>query len=184
MLFRDFSYFNYPYNRNLGNIRTFVKTTSYETHSYFYRMYAALPLRSAESQRKVIDRPPFCVRNTTSIEVSKVVLSDTATVLHIYAKYHPKFWIKIASSSYLKDNNGETYPLRSGIGITPDREFWMPESGEAEFQLVFPPLLANATSIDFSEGSEVEQGFSIWGIQLKARNCPNLNCPKGQPYIR
>ena len=25
MLFRDFSYFNYPYNRNLGNIRTFVK---------------------------------------------------------------------------------------------------------------------------------------------------------------
>lgn len=25
MLSRDFSYFNYPYNRNLGNIRTFVK---------------------------------------------------------------------------------------------------------------------------------------------------------------
>lgn len=25
MLFRNFSYFNYPYNRNLGNIRTFVK---------------------------------------------------------------------------------------------------------------------------------------------------------------
>jgi hypothetical protein len=25
MLFRDFSYFNYPCNRNLGNIRTFVK---------------------------------------------------------------------------------------------------------------------------------------------------------------
>lgn len=25
MLFQDFSYFNYPHNRNLGNIRTFVK---------------------------------------------------------------------------------------------------------------------------------------------------------------
>lgn len=134
------------------------------------------PLKAKE---KVIDRPPFCVRNTTSIEVSKVVLSDTATVLHIYAKYHPKFWIKIASSSYLKDNNGETYPLRSGIGITPDREFWMPESGEAEFQLVFPPLLANATSIDFSEGSEVEQGFSIWGIQLKSKKLPELELPEG-----
>ena len=133
------------------------------------------PLKAKE---KVIDRPPFCVRNTTSIEVSKVVLNDTATVLHIYAKYHPKFWIKIASSSYLKDNNGETYPLRSGIGITPDREFWMPESGEAEFQLVFPSLLANATSIDFSEGSEVEQGFSIWGIQLKSKKLPELELPE------
>ena len=139
-------------------------------------LYLCAPLKAKE---KVIDRPPFCVRNTTSIEVSKVVLSDTATVLHIYAKYHPKFWIKIASSSYLKDNNGETYPLRSGIGITPDREFWMPESGEAEFQLVFPPLLANATSIDFSEGSEVEQGFSIWGIQLKSKKLPELELPEG-----
>lgn len=132
---------------------------------------------TTQAKNRVIDQPPFCVRNTTSIEVSKVVTSDTATVLHIYAKYRPKYWIKIASGSYLKDNNGETYQLRSGIGITPDKEFWMPESGEAEFQLVFPPVAANASSIDFTEGDS-EGAFSIWGIQLKGNKLPDLVLPK------
>lgn len=76
-----------------------------------------------QAKNRVIEKPPFCVRNTTSIEVSEIILSDTATVLHIYAKYRPKNWIRIASGSYLQDNNGETYLLRSGIGITPDKEF-------------------------------------------------------------
>lgn len=34
-----------------------------------------------QAKNRVIDQPPFIVRNTTSIEVSKVVISDTATVL-------------------------------------------------------------------------------------------------------
>ena len=33
---------------------------------------------------------------------------------------------------------GALYPIRKGVGITLDKEFWMPESGEAEFQLLFP----------------------------------------------
>lgn len=131
-----------------------------------------------QAKNKVIEQPPFIVSSTTSIEVSKVEISDTATVLHIYAKYRPKNWIKIAAGSYLKDNNGETYPLRSGIGITPDKEFWMPESGEAEFQLVFPPLPASVTSVDFTEGADIENGFSIWGIQLKGKNLPKLILPQ------
>ena len=131
----------------------------------------------AKTKNKVIDCPPFCVSNTTSIEVSRIELSDTATVLHIDAQYRPHYWIKIAQNSYLKDNNGETYPLRAGIGITPDKEFWMPDSGKATFQLVFPPLSASATSIDFTEGEEVEEGFCIWGIQLKSKKLPPLELP-------
>ncbi|WP_291528368.1 TlpA family protein disulfide reductase [Bacteroides sp. UBA939] len=131
-----------------------------------------------QATNKVIEQPPFIVSNTTSIEVGQVNISDTATILHIYARYRPKNWIKIATGSYLTDNNGEIYQLRSGIGITPDKEFWMPESGEAEFQLVFPPLPDSATSIDFTEGADVEGGFSIWGIQLKGKKLPELVLPK------
>lgn len=148
---------------------------------HFHLLIASLLLcigSTLQAKERVIDRPPFCVRNTTSIEVSKVVISDTATVLHVYAKYRPHNWIQIAPESYLKDNNGETYQLRSGIGITPGKEFWMPESGEAEFQLVFPPLSANATSIDFTEGEKVENGFSIWGIELKGKKLPMLLLPQ------
>lgn len=68
--------------------------------------------------------------------------------------------------------------MRSGIDITPDKGFWLPESGEAEFQLVFPPLPDNVSSIDFTEGEKVENGFSIWGIQLKSKKLPELVLPK------
>lgn len=131
----------------------------------------------AQAKERVIDRPPFIAWSSTSIEIDKIALSDTATVLHIKAFYRPKNWIKVASGSFLRVSNGEMYPLQRGVGITPDKEFWMPESGEAEFQLVFPPLPAGITTVDFSEGDS-EGAFQIWGIQLKGKNLPQLILPK------
>lgn len=122
-------------------------------------------LSMTQAKDRVIDRPSFLAWSSTSIEVDKMVISDTATVVHIKAFYRPKNWIKIAKGSFLKDNNGQLYPIRNGIGITLDQEFWMPESGEGEFQLVFPPIPEAVTSVDFSEG-DFDGAFKIWGIQL------------------
>lgn len=130
-----------------------------------------------QAKEKTIKCPPFLAWNSQSIEVDKVVMSDTATVLHIKAYYRPKYWIRISSKSFLRDNNGETYPLRAGIGITPDKEFWMPETGEAEFQLSFPPLPKSVTTIDFSEGDQIEGAYKIWGIQLTGKALPPLMLP-------
>lgn len=131
-------------------------------------------LVSCSLDNRVIEKPVFLASNTTSIEVSKVTLTDSTTVLDIFARYQPKYWIRIAGSSYLTDDKGNTYPVQSGIGIELDKEFWMPESGEAEFQLVFPRLRNGAKYFDFSEGPEVEGGFSIWGVQLKSNELPEL----------
>lgn len=133
---------------------------------------------SLAAKERVIERPSFLVASTNSIEVSRIVLNDTATVLHIYANYHPGYWIKIASGSFLQDNNGETYPLLEGIGITPDEELWMPQSGETEFQLRFPPLPAHTTSVNFSEGKDIENGYNIWGIRLDGKPLPPLELPQ------
>lgn len=128
-----------------------------------------------QAQERIIEQPPFTAWSSTSIEIDKVALSDTATVLHIKAFYRPKNWIRIASGSFLKGSDGELYPLRYGIGITPDQEFWMPESGQAEFKLVFPPLPKDITFINFSEG-DTEGAFKIWGIQLDGK-LPKLKLP-------
>ena len=135
-------------------------------------------LVSCSLDNRVIEKPVFLASNTTSIEVSKVTLTDSTTVLDIFARYQPKYWIRIAGSSYLTDDKGNTYPVQSGIGIELDKEFWMPESGEAEFQLVFPRLRNGAKYFNFSEGPEVEGGFSIWGVQLKSNELPELQLPK------
>lgn len=135
-------------------------------------------LAGCSKDNRIIEKPVFLASNTTSIEVSKVTLTDSTTVLDIFARYRPKYWIRIASGSCLTDDKGNTYPLQSGIGIDLDKEFWMPESGEAEFQLVFPRLRNGAKYFDFSEGPEVEGGFNIWGVQLKSNELPELKLPK------
>ncbi|MDR0894703.1 MAG: TlpA family protein disulfide reductase [Prevotellaceae bacterium] len=118
------------------------------------------------NNRGVIENPQVLGTNTTSIEVGLIELTDTATVLHIDAAYRPHNWIRIASGSFLRDNTGGKYAIRAGDGIELDKEFWMPDSGRATFNLIFQPIPATATSVDFSEGDDVEGGFEIWGIQL------------------
>ena len=131
----------------------------------------------AQAKDRIVERPPFLAQNSSSIEIDKIVMSDTVTTVYIKAFYRPKYWIKIATGSVLKDNNGILYPIRKGIGITLDKEFWMPESGEAEFQLTFPPIPQNVTRLDFSEG-DFEGAYKIWGIQLDKKSFGKFKLPK------
>lgn len=130
-----------------------------------------------QAKDRVIERPPFLAWSSSSIEIDKIVMSDTVTTVYIKAFYRPKNWIKIATGSFFKDNNGTLYPIRKGVGITLDKEFWMPESGEAEFQLLFPPIPESVTSLDFSEG-DFEGAYKIWGIQLDEKKNRKSPLPK------
>lgn len=132
---------------------------------------------TVQAKERVIERPPFLAWNSPSIEFDKIVINDTATTVYVKAFYRPKYWIKIATGSFLKDNNGVLYPIRKGIGITLDKEFWMPDSGKAEFQLLFPPIQSNATSLDFSEG-DFDGAYKIWGIQLDKKAFNKAKLPK------
>ena len=131
-------------------------------------LFCTICIVQVEAKDRVIKCTPFTAWSSTTIEIEKIVINDTATTLHIKAFYEPKNWIKVATGSFLKDNNGTIYPIRKGVGITLDQEFWMPESGEAEFQLIFPPLPPNITRVDFIEGND-ERAFKIWGIQLNKK---------------
>lgn len=128
-----------------------------------------------QAKERIIEHPPFLGWNGSTIEIDKIVLNDTETVLHIKAFYRPKNWIKMDTKTYLIADSGEKFQITGTNGIPLDKEFYMPESGEAEFTLTFPPLPPSVKSIDFVE--EVERGWHIWGIQLKDKNLPKLELP-------
>lgn len=128
------------------------------------------------ANERIIERPPFISWSSGSIEIDRIILSDTATVLNIKAFYRPKNWIQIAPETFLTDDSGRQYTIRAGDGITLGKEFWMPDSGEAEFRLIFPPLPRGVKYVDFSEGDHIEGAFKIWGIQLDG-NLPPLELP-------
>lgn len=136
-----------------------------------------LLLASCTPENRVIEHPIYTARNNNTIEVSKVSLTDSTTVLDIQATFTPGYWIKIVSNTLLTDDKGNIYPLTSSNGIDLDKEFWMPESGEATFQLVFPPLKRGVKTIDFIEGADVSDGYRIWNIQLK-ETTQKISIPK------
>ena len=42
-------------------------------------------LCSIQAQERKVNQPPFIVRNTSTVEINQITLSDTATVLDIKA---------------------------------------------------------------------------------------------------
>ena len=94
-----------------------------------------------QAKDRVIERPPFLAWSSNSIEIDKIVMSDTVTTVYIKAFYRPKYWIKIATGSFLKDNNGMLYPIRKGV-----ESHWIRNSGcrnreKRSFNSYFPQYL-------------------------------------------
>lgn len=133
---------------------------------------------SQPAPEKVIVKPQILAVNNNVLEIDSIVRTDSSTVLHIQAFYRPKYWIKIDPKSFLTDNLGQTYPIQKGVGIDLGKEFWMPESGQTAFQLVFPPLQTKATYVDFSEG-DYQGAYGLWGIQLTNQKKLQIKLPDG-----
>jgi thiol-disulfide isomerase/thioredoxin len=114
----------------------------------------------------VIEQPVFESWNSDVIQIEKIEMNDTATVMHVHAFYRPNNWIRIDKESYIrKSGSDEKWPITKSEGIELNKEFYMPQSGETTFKLIFPALPPDVTTIDFIE-SDCEACFKIWGIHL------------------
>ena len=144
----------------------------------FYFLIALLALTACTSQpeSKTVELPPAAFANTRSLEIAKVTLTDSVTVLDVEAFFTPNYWIRVVSDSYLQAD-GKKYMIRRGEGIDLDSLFWMPESGEASFKLLFEPLPINTKQFDFIE-SDCEDCFKIYGVDLVNKEMPQPKLPR------
>lgn len=92
------------------------------------------------SENRVIEKPGFLLSSSRTLEVNKITLTDTATVVDFDAHGPAKNWFKIAKTSTLTDNKGNVYLVQSSEGIELGKECFLSETGDAGFSLVFPPL--------------------------------------------
>ena len=114
----------------------------------------------------MIERPVFEVWNSTTLEIDKIEMSDSATIIHFDAFFQPGWWIRIDSKSYIRESGtDEKLVVVKSDGMPLDEEYFMPESGQTSFKLFFPPLAPDVTKIDFIE-SDCENCFKIMGIEL------------------
>ena len=124
-------------------------------------------LSSCGPTHRVVENPLIETANTRTLDIVKVELSDTATVLHVEAYFRPRWWIRIVKETYLQAN-GKKYPMLSAEGFTPDSLFWMPDSGRASFRIKFGPLPRRTKSFDFIE-SDCADCFKLYGVDLTGK---------------
>jgi len=126
---------------------------------------------------RTVDYPIINFANTSTLDITRVELNDSNTVLHVNAYYRPGYWIRIAEDTHLVAD-GKQYAMTGTDGIEPGTEFWMPESGEANFKLIFEPLPYSTKRFDFIEGND-PRAFTIWDIDITGKQAAKY--PEGLP---
>lgn len=139
-----------------------------------------LILASCSSPKpRTVENPPIAASNgISSIDITKVELNDSATVLYLHATYRPGWWIRLAKESHIVAD-GKDYPVLKAEGIELGEQFTMPESGEADFVLTFDPVPLDTKFIDFTEGTP--DGWVFYGIDVTGKPASKGDYPEGLP---
>ncbi|MCR5361942.1 MAG: thioredoxin family protein [Bacteroidales bacterium] len=102
-----------------------------------------------------------------SLKADKVTMTGKETTVHFTMNYPTGRTFRYGSDSYLMDEAGRRYPLRSADGIELDNyKLTVSDSGNLHFSMTFDPLPKKTKIFDFIEG-DVERAFGLLGIRDK-----------------
>ena len=107
-----------------------------------------------------------CVNVAGDFFAREVVFADTATTVQFTMKCQSGHTFQFVSASYLMDENGKRYALRSCEGIKLNTWVTSPESGITQFTMHFEPLPKKVQIFDFIEGDGA-RAFMLLGIHDK-----------------
>ncbi len=119
----------------------------------------------SQKRPAVVEFPAFEVWNNGTVEVAKIEMSDTATVLHMRG-YMKRGWFMISPDTYIRNSDGgEKLIVTRADGITLGGKIAPTDSGVNYFTLYFPALSSDVKRIDFIE-SDCDNCFKIFGLRL------------------
>ena len=147
---------------------------------------AALAVQAKTYKRIVAPNAMACVnvRYPGELRAREVVMTDTATTVHFTMEYPKGHTYQFVKESYLVDEAGNRYPLRSAEGIALNTWVTSPENGLTDFTMHFEPLPKRTKIFDFIEG-DVPDAFMLLGIHDKKTKLkiPTLQqLTKANPY--
>lgn len=103
----------------------------------------------------VIDQPKTGFSTSANVNLIKIEVSDTATILSFRTYSRPGDWISIPDKTYIQESTGtEKMYIKSTEGIKINEQYTMPESGNVTYKLFFPPIAKTTAFIDYGEGND------------------------------
>ena len=132
-------------------------------------LFAVLTLAGQAKTYKTIKAPEAMASVNVfrgEIRAREVIMRDTATTIHFTIEYPQGNTFRFDKGSYLMDEDGNRYPLRSCEGIPLNDWITSPESGVTDFTMHFEPLPKTVQIFDFTEG-DMSGAFMLLGIHDK-----------------
>ena len=132
-------------------------------------MLALVAIAGQAKTFKTIKNPVAMAHNIYGGELKarEVIFGDTATTVHFTMDYPKGQWFSINSTSFLLDEEGNRYPLRSAEGITLNK--YGESTGPTDFTLNFEPMPMQVQVFDYREG-DGSRAFYLLGIHDKKTN--------------
>lgn len=149
-----------------------------------FLLVALIGLLGGSAMTKVIKEPAFDVRKSGMLKVTEVDRAKDATRLTFNAKYKPKWYMSVSPEELtitLPDDTIGIVPLKIEGDMTFGENYVMPESGEANFTVTYPPLPKSAKRIDIG----IKAGWpGIYGLDIsgKKKRSPAEKTVKPTPY--
>ena len=132
-------------------------------------LFALVAMAGQAKTFKTIKNPVAmaCVNvNPGELKAREIIFRDTATTVHFTMEKEKGQSFRFAKESYLMDEDGNRYPLRSAEGIDLDSWVQSPESGVTEFTMHFEPMPKNTQVFDYIEGDNT-RAYMLLGIHDK-----------------
>ena len=128
-------------------------------------------------QNRIIENPFIAITNTKNLDINKVELRDTVTVVDFSYRGWQGARFKIVKDSYLQVGD-EKFVTTAVEGIKFDKWNKTDEEGKATFTMYFPALPPKTKSFDFIEGDGkdpwVMRGVDLTGRAKRPKYHPEL----------
>ena len=125
----------------------------------------------SNSSIKVCPSPKVQKNNSSNLEILSVSIQENKTVISFSYTNKAKnvdsnAWFQIHPNAYIVANGQNLKLIKAtGIAISPDKTYFSNEGEIKFFQLHFPAISKNTTSIDFIDNDT--GNWKIYGIELK-----------------
>lgn len=119
---------------------------------------------------RTIEHPDFTSLFTYDIEISKVEFGKEQTTLYFDFSHYTSTTFGFRSTTYLVDEEGKRYPIKSCKGFQLNKGYNVKEDGVKEISISFEPLPEGTRVFDCIEGPDLQLSFQFYGIREKGQD--------------
>ncbi len=116
--------------------------------------------------QKVIENPKYGIANTPHVQITKIEITDSFTILTFHVKIPQYGWVAIHEQSYIQPagDTAKMFVIKAEGANIEQRMDWEEGKDEINYKLFFPKIDATVDRLDF--GEPVANSWSFYDLEI------------------